>query len=244
MTAPHRLTLCGALALAAAAVFVALALAPPAAAEEITIESPVFVDGQVIDNPWWPLAPGTTFVYEADTEDGHEHTEVAVLHDTRVIEGVTCTVVLDQVWADGLLAERTHDWYAQDTDGNVWYFGEDTAEYDEDGNVVSTEGSWEAGVDGAEKGIIMLAEPEAGDSYRQEYLEGEAEDQAKVLRTNATASVPFGEFEDCVKIKEWTALERGNVEHKYYAEGVGLVLVEVQKGPTVREELTDILVEP
>jgi len=225
-------------------VSIALAGAPSARAYakdktyDPVIDPADFVD--VIDNPYLPLVPGTTFTYQAEMEDGVEVNEVQVTDETKVILGVVCTVVCDRVWADGVLTEGTYDWYAQDEDGNVWYFGEDTKEYDESGNVISTEGSWEAGVDGAKPGIVMEANPQPGDSYRQEYYEDVAEDMAKVLRLNASVSVPYGEFEDCLKTKEWTPLDRGVVEHKYYAWGVGLVLVTELKGKSVRVELVEI----
>ena len=195
-----------------------------------------------IDNQYWPLVPGTTFIYEGETEDGLETNEVLVTSETKEILGVTCTVVLDRVWVDGELAEETLDWYAQDKAGNIWYFGEDSKDY-EGGVVVSTEGSWEAGVDGAKPGIVMLADPHPGDSYRQEYYEGEAEDMGKVLRLNASASVPFGDFAQCLVTKEWTTLEPGVVEQKYYAPGVGLVLVRELRGKTINIELVDITTE-
>jgi len=201
----------------------------------------------VIDNPYSPLTPGTTFTYEAETADGQERDVVFVTHDTKVILGVTCTVVTDRSTLDGVLEEDTIDWYAQDKDGNVWYFGEFTTayEYDDEGNLIGTshEGSWEAGVGGAKPGIVMLADPQPGESYRQEFLEGVAEDMAKVLRLNASVSVPYGSFEDCLETKEWSPLEPGAVEHKYYTRGVGLVLVEELKGKTVRSELVDVATE-
>jgi len=147
-------------------------------------------------------------------------------------------VVHDWETVNGELSEDTYDWYAQDNNGNVWYFGEDTTEYLDDGTT-SKEGSWEAGVDGAEPGIVMLAEPIPGTSYRQEYYEGNAEDMGKVLRLNARVAVEYGDFDDCLKTKEWTSLDPGVIEHKYYAPGVGLVLVKELKGTTVRVELID-----
>jgi len=190
-----------------------------------------------IDNPWWPMTPGTTYVYE-DTE-GEEHNEVYVTHETKEILGVTCTVVRDRVWVEGELVEETLDWYAQDKDGNVWYFGEDSKEF-VDGQVIPL-GSWEAGVDGAKPGILMLASPRSGDSYRQEFLEDEAEDMGKVLRLAGHASVPYGSFYSCLVVKEWTPLDRGTVEFKYYAPGVGLVLVvEGSGGPSTRIELIEV----
>jgi hypothetical protein len=134
--------------------------------------------------------------------------------------GVECVVVNDKAWENGKLIERTYDWHAQDKEGNVWYFGEDTKEY-ENGKVVSTKGSWEAGVDGAKPGIIMQAHPKVGQSYRQEYYKGEAEDMAKVINLNESVTVPYGSFDHVLVTKEWTPLEPSYAEHKYYAPGVG-----------------------
>ena len=128
-----------------------------------------------IDNPYTTLTPGTTFTYESVTEEGTEEDIVVVTNETKEILGVTATVVRDTVTLDGELIEDTFDWFAQDKEGNVWYLGEDTKEY-ENGEVVTTEGSWEAGVDGAEAGIVMLADPQVGDTYRQEWYPGHAED--------------------------------------------------------------------
>jgi len=192
-----------------------------------------------IDNQYLPLTPGTTFVYEGETEDGKERIEVSVTHETKEILGVTCTVVSDKVWVDGELAEDTLDWFAQDKDGNVWYFGEDSKEY-EDGKVVSTEGSWEAGVDGAKPGIIMKANPQVGDAYRQEYYEDEAEDMAEVLSLNESVSVAYGSFENCLKTQEWTPLEPDIVENKYYAPGVGVILELAVEGESERVELVEV----
>ncbi len=205
----------------------------------LAIELPGFV--LEIDNQYSPFIPGTTFFYEGETEDGLLENEVYVTYETKEILGITCTVVRDMEWVDGVLEEETDDWYAQDLYGNVWYFGEYSTQH-ENGNV-SHEGSWEAGVDGAEPGILMEANPQHGDSYQQEYYEDVAEDMAKVLRLNAAASVPYGDFEDCLKTKEWTPLEPGEIEHKYYASGVGLVLINELKGKTVRVELIDVTTE-
>ena len=197
-----------------------------------------------IDNIYMPLIPGTTFYYEAETEDGLEENTVEVTSDTKAILGVTTVVVRDTAFLDGVLIEDTKDWFAQDVDGNVWYFGEATKSYD-NGNV-STEGSWEAGADVAgigevaKAGIVMLANPMPGLSYMQEYYKDVAEDMASVLRLNATVSIGFGDFDNCLKTKEWSPLEPGTIEHKYYAPGVGLVYVEELKGKTVRVELVYI----
>lgn len=193
----------------------------------------------VIDNPYFPLVPGVTFIYEGETEDGIEIVETYVTHATKEILDVTCTVVRDRETIDGELIEETFDWYAQDRHGNVWYFGEDSTIY-EDGVPVSKEGSWEAGVEGALPGIIMLGEPRKGQSYRQEYWAGVAEDMAKVLNLNKSACVPFGCFDDLLMTKEWTPLELGAIEHKYYAWGLGLVLVVHLTGGPEFSELVGI----
>jgi len=192
-----------------------------------------------ITNQYLPLVPGTKFFYTSETQDGIETDEVFVTHETKVIQGVTCVVVLDTVKLEGVLTELTLDWYAQDAAGNVWYFGEDSTQY-ENGVPAGTEGSWEAGVDGALPGIVMPADPRPGDSYRQEYYEGEAEDMASVMRLNAKASVPYGAFDGCLETKEWSPLEPGTVENKVYAAGAGLVLVVEHHGKAVRQELVDI----
>jgi hypothetical protein len=171
-----------------------------------------------IDNKYFPLKPGTTFVYEGNGE----RDEFAVTSDTKKVMGVECVVIVDKAWEDGKLIEQTYDWHAQDKEGNVWYFGEDTKEY-KNGKVVSTKGSWEAGVDGAKPGIIMQANPKVGETYHQEYYEGEAEDMAKVLDLNESVTMPYGSFDHVLETKEWTPLEPGLVEHKFYAAGVGYV---------------------
>ena len=155
---------------------------PPAASD--------FVD--VVDNPWMPWKPGTRWRFVGQTADGTEVTLVTVSDSTKVVDGVRTTVVHDVVRLDGRLLEDTYDWYAQDATGNVWYFGEATKEYD--GDRVDSSGSWEAGVDGARAGIVMKAHPRVGDAYRQEYYPGEAEDEARVVATDATATVPYGDL--------------------------------------------------
>ncbi len=176
-----------------------------------------------IDNPFLPLVPGTTFVYQADTDEGLEEIVMIVTDETKEVMGVICMVVRDTETVDGELLEDTFDWFAQDIEGNVWYFGEDSSEY-EDGEVISTEGSWEAGVDGAQPGIIMLADPMVGDEYRQEFYCGEAEDDAEVVSLTESVVVPYGSFDNCLQTEETTDLEPDVLEHKFYAEGVGFVL--------------------
>jgi hypothetical protein len=191
-----------------------------------------------IDNKYFPLKPGTTFVYRGKTKDTTERDVMTVTHTTKQIMGVRCVVVDDRVWAHGKLSEKTFDWYAQDKKGNVWYFGENTKEY-ENGKV-STEGSWEAGKAGAKPGIIMLAHPKVGQTYRQEYKKGVAEDMAKVLDLNGSVKVSYGSFHPAVVTKEWSPLETGVVAHKYYGAGAGDVKEVAVKGPLETLELVDV----
>ena len=195
-----------------------------------------------IDNPYMPLTPGTTFIYEGNTAEGFEHQEFTVTSNTRVILGVTCTEVHDTVTLDGALIEDTLDWFAQDLDGNVWYFGESSKEI-VNGEIVSLEGSWQAGVDGAKPGIIMEANPLVGDLYRQEFYLGEAEDIGEVLSLTASASVPYGDFSNCLQTADTVPLEPDALEHKFYAPGVGLVL-EIDPVTGERLELIQIITPP
>ena len=193
-----------------------------------------------IDNKYFPLEPGTTLVYEGTTAEGTERIEFTVTHETRRVMGVECVVVRDKVFLNGGLIEDTFDWYAQDRDGNVWYFGEDTKEL-HNGKVESTKGSWEAGVDGAKPGIYMQADPKVGETYRQEYYKGEAEDMAKVLSLDESATVPYGSFDHLLMTKDWNPLDpAAGVEQKYYAPGIGNVLEVGVKGTSERVELIDI----
>lgn len=192
-----------------------------------------------IDNKFLPLSPGTTLVYEGDTGEGIEHIEVVVTNETKEILGITCVVVRDTVTMDGQVVEDTYDWFAQDKDGNVWYFGEDSKEY-ENGKVVSTKGSWEASVDGAQPGIIMKAKPVVGEEYRQEYYKGEAEDMAEVKSLNESVSVKTGTYDGCLKTYEWTPLEPDLKEYKYYAPGTGMVLETQLEDESLRIKLIEI----
>ena len=155
---------------------------------------------------------------------------------------MTCIVVKNRVTLNGELVEETFDWYAQDRDGNVWYFGEEAKDY-ENGVVVSTKGSWEAGIDGALPGIIMQANPQVGDPYRQEFYAGEAEDMAQVLSITESVTVPHGSYDRVVRTMDWTPLEPGKVEDKFYASGIGLILEVIVEGGEGRVELIDILHE-
>ena len=191
-----------------------------------------FVDR--IDNPYLPLLPGTRWTYASD--DGSERVEVVVLETRRTVMGIEATVVRDTVYEDGNVVEDTYDWFAQDGEGNVWYLGEDSTEF-EDGRPASKAGSWEAGVDGALAGVVMWANPAIGRAYRQEYYEGEAEDLAEVVRLDDSAAVAGGEFSGVLVVREWNPLEPGVVEEKYYARGVGMVLEQKTKGGSERVEL-------
>ena len=177
-----------------------------------------------IDNPYLPLVPGTEFRFQGTGALAHETTIVTVTTETRLILGVQARVVRDRVFHGDTLIEDTFDWYAQDAAGNVWYLGEDTKEY-RNGKVVSTEGSWEAGVRGAKAGIAMPAKPAAhiGELYQQEQLAGVAEDRGKVIAMHASITVRAGTYRDCVETEDTTPLEPDVRERKFYCRGVGLV---------------------
>jgi hypothetical protein len=208
----------------------------PAAGGSPALAAPTF--STRIDNPYLPMAPGSRWVYRETATDGAtQRVVVKVTHRTRQIaNGVTARVVRDTATENGKVIEDTFDWYAQDRRGNVWYLGEDTKEY-ENGKVVSTHGSWEAGVNGARGGLVMPAHPRPGMQYRQEYLRGEAEDSARVLSIDDQAEVPFGHFKQVVLTKEWNPLEPKVLEYKLYARGVGPVLAVTVSGSGDREEL-------
>jgi hypothetical protein len=179
----------------------------------------------VVTNAYFPLEPGKTRVYDGTRDGQPQHTEMAVTKETRTIMGVKCVVVRDVVTSNGALVEKTTDWYAQHQNGDVWYFGESTAEYT-NGKVSSTHGTWEAGVDGAQPGIIMLATSKPGDHYKQEYRPGEAEDQATVLRIDPSVKVPGGTFSKIVITEDRDPLNPDKVDLKKYAPGIGLVYSE------------------
>ncbi len=192
-----------------------------------------------VTNPYYPLETGTRYIYEAQTEDGTEHTEVFITNETKKVMGVTTTVVRDTVALDGVVIEDTYDWYAQDKQGNVWYFGENVKNY-EGGKLKDTAGSWEAGIDGAIPGIIMLAEPQVGDTYRQEYYATEAEDMGQVLDLGGATTVPYGAYKNLLITADWNALEPKVLEHKFYARGVGFIAEEKVSGSVERTELVEI----
>ena len=189
-----------------------------------------------IDNRYWPMAPGSRWI-SRESEDGHVfRVSVTVTRRTKVVaSGLRARVVHDIVTEKGRVVENTYDWYAQDRAGNVWYLGEDTKAY-EPGKRVSTAGSWEDGVDGARRGIAMPARPRVGQSYRQEYYRGQAEDRGRVLSLDRRATVPFGSFSHLLLTRDYTRLEPDATEHKFYAEGVGPILTLAVHGGG-REEL-------
>jgi hypothetical protein len=195
-----------------------------------------------IDNRFFPLTPGTTLTYR----DGDGNVvAVQATSDTKTVMNVPCLVVHDVARsAAGALIEDTLDWYAQDKDGNVWYMGEDTKLYT--GGAPSTKGSWQGGVNCAQPGIVMPGNPKVGDRYRQEYLPGEAEDQAEVLSLSESVTVAYGSFQSCLETNDFTALEPGTSEHKYYCAGVGAVstIDIVTVGTGKKEELTAVTVGP
>lgn len=203
-----------------------------------------FGDPARIDNPFFPLAPGTTRVFRSDTEAGPEEIVVEVLADTRVVAGVVCRVVRDRVYLNGVLIEDTLDWYAQDDAGNVWYMGEDVSNYNygSDGQLIdiTTEGAWEAQQDvlGAGRialpGLIMPADPRPGMLYHQEYYLGEAEDMAEIVGVDVPVTLADGASYTCLQTRDFTPLEPGVNTFKYYAPGVGVVLeVAVESGERV-----------
>jgi hypothetical protein len=191
-----------------------------------------------VDNPWLPLEPGTRYVYTGVKDGERSRDVVTVTHATRTIVGVPCVVVEDRLYLAGRLEERTTDWYSQDSRGNVWYFGEKTVELDANGRVTSTEGTWTAGVDGAQAGIYMPAHPRVGLSGRQEYYKGHAEDHFKVIGLFSAVRPPAST--NALLTEETTPLEPGTVDHKLYVRGIGTVLEQSERGPNERSELVSV----
>jgi hypothetical protein len=191
-----------------------------------------------IDNPYWPMSPGSRWVMRETAPDGTvQKVVITVTGKTKKIaNGVTARVIRDVVTAGGRPVEVTDDWYAQDTAGNVWYFGEQTTEYT-NGRPSSTQGSFEAGVNGAQAGIAMPADPRPGLAYRQEYLAGEAEDRAVVVGVEKAVQTRAGLFRNLVMTRDINPLKKAFVEFKFYARGVGPVLALGIAGTDSREEL-------
>jgi hypothetical protein len=183
-----------------------------------------------VDNPWFPLTPGTTLHYTGVKDGAPSRDVVTVTRQTRIIDGASCVAVKDKLYLRGRLEERTTDWYSQDRAGNVWYFGEDTAELAPNGRVKNREGSWLAGVHGARPGIFMFAHPKVGQSARQEFYKGQAEDHFQILAVHKTTLLT----------KEWTPLEPGVIDNKLYRRGIGTVLEQTVKGGDERNTLVSV----
>jgi len=185
-----------------------------------------------IDNPYWPMRPGSRWRYR----EGKARDEVTVMNGTKMIAGIESRIVRDVLTEDGRVVEDTYDWYVQDGDGNVWYMGEATKEFEE-GKPPSTKGSWEAGVDGAQPGVIVPAHPRPGVAYRQEYYRGQAEDAGQILALDQHVRVPYGSFDHTLQTKDYSPLEPKLIEQKFYAQGVGPVLAVTVAGGSDKEEL-------
>jgi hypothetical protein len=189
-----------------------------------------------VDNAWFPLKPGIVYIYHGVENGKRSRDVVRVTHKKITIDGVSCRVVKDRLFLNGRLEERTKDYYTEDEDGNVWYFGEDTAELDAHGHVINREGSWRTGRKGAQAGIFMEANPQVGDQYQQEFYRHHAEDHFKVLSLGAKVKVPFGTFgrnklrRNVELTKEWSPLEPKVRDHKYYVRGIGEVKEKTVKG--------------
>jgi hypothetical protein len=200
-----------------------------------------------VDNAWFPLKPGITYIYRGNKDGKWARDVYHVTHQVVAIAGVPCRVVRDKLYLKGRLEERTKDYYTQDDQGNVWYFAEDTAELDKNGNVLNTEGTWRTGKKGAEAGIFMEANPQVGDQFQQEFYRGHAEDHYKVLSLRAEVTVPYGHFgsnklrRNVELTKEWTPLEPKVRDHKYYVRGIGEVLENTVKGGHETAKLVKIV---
>jgi hypothetical protein len=235
------MTLCGVLALTAIFMPGGAWAATDATPTPVAIDPANFV--ATIDNPYFPLAPGTRYIYEGSADDVPIRVESTVTTETKTIMGVDCVVVHDLAYEDGEIVEDTLDWYAQDSVGIVWYFGE-ASQTIEAGKVVDTHGSWEAGVDGAQPGIIMPAKPIIGEPYAQEFAPGGAEDMAEVVRLGERVEVPYGAFSEVLVTREWNPLDPGVVEEKFYAPGVGTIREIAIEGEDEQLELIDVQASP
>jgi hypothetical protein len=239
---------------AVAAIFVAVAPTTASAHGTASCQLPRFGPGKdyhptidpkrfspEVDNPFFPQVVGRTLVYTG-VKDGKKALDIVQpTSRTRTIEGVKTRVVEDRLYLDNVLEERTSDYYAQDRCGNVWYFGEDTAELDRHGNIVSTEGSFHAGVDGAQPGVFMQAHPQVGRKFRQEWYQGHAEDVFKEIDRSAPVTVPYGSFRHALRTAETNALEPAVLDNKYYVRGIGEVAELAVKGPREAVRLVEII---
>lgn len=197
--------------------------------------------GPQVTNPWFPLKPGVTYIYAGTKDDLAAVNVVTPSSKTRVVDGVRTRVVNDRLYLNGVLSERTSDYYAQDRCGNVWYFGEDTATLDANGKLESRDGSFHAGVNGAQPGVYMQAHPTKGRMFRQEYSVGNAEDVFAVVGKNASITVPYGAFQHAIRSQEATILETEVLDNKFYVRGIGQVQELSVKGPVEKLSLVDVL---
>jgi hypothetical protein len=214
----------------------------PTAAPTVEIYAPAidpanFVKG--VNNPYYPLKPGRTLTYTGKKEKVTVSKQITISKKTKVVMGVTCIAVVDSEWVAGKLAQKTVEWYAQDKEGNVWYFGADAKQYTS-GKLTGSAGSWQAGVNGAQPGIIMLANPTRGDTYRQNYLKGSIEDMSYVVSLDGALKVPYHAYKDLLITLQWSNLTPGIIENRYYAKGVGLVYSELVQGGTGELKLAKV----
>jgi hypothetical protein len=193
-----------------------------------------------VDNPWFPLKPGMTFVYRGVKDGKPTRDVVTVERAAKTIQRTPCAVVRDLLYEQGKLEERTTDWYSQDAAGNVWYFGEDTAELYPNGRVKNTDGSWLSGVRGAKAGIYMPAHPRVGATGLQEYFKGQAEDHFRVRNLSARVRTPASSSSSALLTEEWTPLEPAVLDHKYYVRGIGTVLEQTVRGGVERNTLVSV----
>lgn len=182
-----------------------------------------FTSSTNLTNPYFPVPAGKKYIYEGQTPDGLERIEEQRLPATKTILGITCIIVNFRAYLNGVLIEEAWDWYAQDNAGNVWYFGEAVDNFNNNGTLKDHGGSWEAGVDGAQPGMIMPTTPRVGMSYREEYYFNHAEDRAEITGEGLSVTIPFNTFNNCIKTRNWTELEPDLNENKFYAPGIGLV---------------------
>lgn len=193
--------------------------------------SAVFTNSTSLTNIYFPYNTiGKKYVFEGTTQDGFEQDEIQRINAEKVILNIPVAVISDRAFLDGILEEDTRDWYAQDDAGNVWYMGETVDNYNPDGTLRDHEGSWEAGINNAKAGIIMLADLKQGTSYQQEFAPDIAEDKAKIEALGITVEVPFNTYENCLKTKEWSDLEKGTIEYKFYAPHVGIIMEKIHNG--------------
>lgn len=193
-----------------------------------------FSESKKLSNPYFSFQKDKIYVFESKTADGLERREIKLLPEAKMIMGISCAIINDKVWLNGVIIEDTDDWYAQDNQGNVWYFGEDVDNFDAKGKFKDKGGSWEAGIDGAKPGLIMPASPKVGLRYRQEYYFNKAEDEGEILETGIAVTIPLGTYNNCIKTRDFTALEPDLNEYKFYAPGIGLIK---EVNATDKEEL-------